>query len=167
MKVLEGRSTSQPSLCPERTLAAPGRALGAAGWGNCALQPTLQHRLVSGELQAVGTYLCNPGAAFTETCCPASWKGNSSCSPVCLGKDEHGRQGSVCSGLTDGREGLYGPGSTGRALSISTGLVSVLEILWQWLPGLRAVRGFPGCTQWCLQGVTDVFLLVGCSNTRL
>lgn len=50
----------------------------------------------------MGTCLCDPGAAFTETCCPASGRGNSSCSPVCVWKDECGRQGSVCSGLADG-----------------------------------------------------------------
>lgn len=63
--------------------------------------------------------------------------------------------------------GLYRPSRTGRALSICTGLASLLQTPWQWLTGLGAVRGFPGCTQWCLQGVTDVWLLVGCNNTRL
>lgn len=29
------------------------------------------------------------------------------------------------------------------------------------------MRDFPGCIQWCPVGVTDVFLWVGCGNTRL
>lgn len=89
-------------------------------------------------------------------------------SPVCPWKDEHPRQDSVCSGLAGGRGGLYGLSRrTGRALSIPTGVVSLLETPQQWLIGPGAARGFPGCTQWCLRGATDALLLVGCSNTGL